>query len=289
VSDGPFTTVTYSQPATGDLTLDVFRPEVNSRLCAVLIFHGGGWRAGAKEAVHQQAAALAAEGFTAIAVQYRLLGTASWPAQLADTRAALSWTRSHASELNIDPARVVAQGHSAGGHLALMAGTIGTAERPAAIVAYYPATGFYPADPPPPGDPDAPPAPPPIALDAQGRLPGWMLFPPGADDAELLAASPISIADAAFPPTILLHATADSTIGPEASIALHRRLTELGVASDLHIYADREHGFELAPSMLAATVGATTSFLDRTVTSRPALDAEAEQFSFARLLQERPR
>lgn len=289
MSDGPFTTVTYSKPATGDLTVDVFRPEFNSRHSAVLIFHGGGWRAGAKEAVHQQAAALAEEGFTGIAVQYRLLDAAPWPAQLADARAALSWVRSHAAELSIDPARVVAQGHSAGAHLALMAGTISKEERPAAIVAYYPATGFYPADPPQPADPDAPPAPPSLEIDALGRIPSWMLFPPGTDDAALIAASPISVADATFPPTILLHATEDSVIGSAASIALHRRLGDLGVPSDLHIYAGRGHGFDLAPSMLAATVQATTSFLARTVTNRSELDAEAEQFSFARLLQAQPR
>jgi acetyl esterase/lipase len=289
VSDGPFSTVTYSQPATGDLTVDVFRPEVNSRHSAVLIFHGGGWRAGAKEAVHQQADALAAAGFTAIAVQYRLLDAAPWPAQLADARAALSWARSHAAELSTDPMRVVAQGHSAGAHLALMTGTIGAEERPAAIVAYYPATGFYPADPPQPADPDVPPAPPSLELDAQGRIPSWMLFPPGTDDAELIAASPISVADATFPPTILLHATWDTVIGSAASIALHRRLDGLGVPSDLHIYAGQGHGFDLAPSMLAATVHATTSFLERVVTNRPELDAEAEQFSFARLVQSQPR
>lgn len=286
---GPFTTVTYSQPATGDLTLDVFRPEANSRHSAVLIFHGGGWRAGAKEAVHQQAAALTAAGFTGIAVQYRLLDTAPWPAQLADVRAALHWVRSHTAELSVDPTRVVAQGHSAGAHLALMAGTIDRAERPAAIVAYYPATGFYRADPPLPVDPDTPSAPPSLELDAQGRIPSWMLFPPGTDDAELIAASPISVADATFPPTILLHATADSVIGSDASIALHRRLSGLGVPSDLHIYAGRGHGFDLAPSMLAATIDVTTSFLARMVTNRPELDAEAEQFSFARLLQAQPR
>lgn len=289
MSDGPFTTVTYSQPATGDLTVDVFRPEFNSRHSAVLIFHGGGWRAGAKEAVHQQAAALAAAGFTGIAVQYRLLDTAPWPAQLEDARAALSWARSHAPELSIDPMRVVAQGHSAGAHLALVTGTIGADERPAAIVAYYPATGFYPADPPQPADADAPPAPPSLELDAQGRIPSWMLFPPGTDDAELIAASPISVADAAFPPTILLHASRDTVIGSAASIALHRRLDGLGVQSDLHIFAGRGHGFDLAPSMLAATVHATTSFLERMVTNRPQLDAEAEQFSFARLVQAQPR
>jgi acetyl esterase/lipase len=289
VADGPFTTVTYSQPATGDLRLDVFRPAVNSRHSAVLIFHGGGWRAGAKEAVHQQAAALAAEGFTGVAVQYRLLDTAAWPAQLADARAALSWARAHAPELSVDPARVVAQGHSAGAHLALMTGTIGMAERPAAIIAYYPATGFYPADPPQPAGPDTPPAPPSMELDAQGRIPSWMLFPPGTDDGELIAASPVSVADATFPPTILLHATGDSTIGPAASIALHRRLNSLGVPTDLHIYAGRDHGFDLAPSMLAATVHATTSFLERMVTNRPELDAEAEQFTFARLIQAQAR
>lgn len=284
--DGPFTAVTYSQPDTGDLSLDVFRPEVNSRHSAVLIFHGGGWRTGAKEAVHQQAAALAAEGFTGIAVQYRLLDTAPWPAQLADTRDALSWVRANAAELGVDPARIVAQGHSAGAHLALMAGTIAKEERPAAIVAYYPATGFYPAEPPEPGDAGAPPARPSIDLDAQGRIPSWMLFPPGTGDAELTAASPILLADAAFPPTILVHATRDSVIGPEASIALHRHLTNLGVPADLHIYAGRDHGFDLAPSMLAATVRATTSFLERTVTNRPELDEEADQFSFLRLVQD---
>jgi len=58
-----------------------------------------------------------------------------------------------------------------------------------------------------------------------------------------------------------------------------------GVPADLHIYAARDHGFDLAPSMLAATVRATTSFLERTVTNWPELDEEADRFSFLRLLQ----
>lgn len=66
---------------------------------------------------------------------------------------------------------------------------------------------------------------------------------------------------------------------------MHRRLTDLGVPTDLHIYADRDHGFDLARSMLAATVRATTSFLERMVSNRPELDEEADQFSFPRLLQ----
>ncbi len=282
----PFTTFTYSQPGTVELRLDVFQPEMNSRGSAVLIFHGGGWRTGSKEDVHHQAAALAAAGFTGIAVQYRLLDTALWPAPLTDVTEALSWVRAHAANFQVDPGRLVAQGHSAGAHLALMTGTLGKEERPAAIVAYYPAVGLYRAEaPPPPADRDAPPARPTLELDAHGQIPSWMLFGPGTPDAELIAASPISLADGAFPPTILLHATADSVIGVQASIAMHRRLSDLGVPTDLHIYADRDHGFDLAPSMLAATVRATTSFLERMVTNRHELDEEADQFSFLRLLQ----
>ena len=286
MSDDPsFTTCAYSRAEAGELSLDVFSPVSNSRRSAVLLFHGGGWRAGAKEDVHARTAALAAQGFVGIAVQYRLLDAAPWPAPLADAKAALSWVRNRADELGIDPARVAVQGHSAGGHIALMTGTVDRQDRPAAIVAFYPPAGFYPAEPPLPTSPGSPPTRPVAELDDLGQVPSWILFPPGTADADLIAASPIAIADAAFPPTILFHGTADSAIATAASVALHQRLNKLGVPSDLHIYAGRDHEFDLAPSMLEATVAATASFLDRVVVRRPELDDEAEQFSFLRLIQ----
>ena len=97
----PETTV-YARHGTTDLALDVFRPHGESRRCGVLLFHGGGWRGGSKEFVHSQALALAAEGFTAFAVQYRLLGVAGWPAQLDDALAACRWARDNAEPLGID-------------------------------------------------------------------------------------------------------------------------------------------------------------------------------------------
>lgn len=274
----PFRTAVYTSGTAPELALDVFRPTAESQRCAVLLFHGGGWRAGSKEAVHAQAAALAEAGFTALAVQYRLLDTAPWPAPLADATAALDWTRTHADELGIDPGRVVLQGHSAGGHIALMTGTLDPARQPAAIVAYYPAIGFHRSETPP-----APPEPgelPVIDVDDLGRLPSSMLFPPGTDQADLDAASPITLADASFPPTIILHGTGDRLYPFRCSVALHRRLTELGVSSDLHLYADRDHAFERAPSMIAATVEAVRSFLARTVTDVAESDEEARRYPF---------
>lgn len=270
-------TAVYRRDGSAELSLDIFRPRGEHRGAAVLVFHGGGWRFGSREDAHNRAAALAAEGFTALAVQYRLLEAAPWPAPLADAAAALTWARAHAGDLGAGPGRIAVQGHSAGGHIALMTGTLPAAARPAAIVAYYPAIGFHPA-----ATPDSTADFNPLALeiDEAGRIPSWMLLPPDPSAADLDAASPLALADATFPPTVLLHGTADAAIPYRASLSLHRRLIELGVPSDLHLYASRDHEFDNAPSMLQATAAAAASFLDRMVTGRERNDAEIRRYGF---------
>jgi acetyl esterase/lipase len=268
-------TVSYRRVGPAEPGLDIFRPPGASNRAAVLVFHGGGWRVGARQHVHERAAALAAAGFTALTVQYRLLDAAPWPAPLEDATAALAWTRDHAADLGIDPGKVIIQGHSAGAHIALLTGTLDTAQRPAAVVAYYPPIGFYPA--PPPAGPAGPLD---FEADEQGRLPGWVLFPEGTTAAELDAASPIALVDATYPPTILLHGGADTAVPYRGSINLYRRLADLGVPSELHTYARRGHEFDRAPAMIAATVGATASFLDRIVVNPEADAAEIRRFPF---------
>lgn len=65
----PTETAVYAERGSTALTLDVFAPTAAWRRTAVLVFHGGGWRAGAKEMVYGRACGLAAAGFTAIVVQ----------------------------------------------------------------------------------------------------------------------------------------------------------------------------------------------------------------------------
>ncbi len=55
-------------------------------------------------------------------VDYRLSGEARFPAQLHDVKAAIRWVRGNASQLGVDPSKVLAWGESAGGHLAMLAG-----------------------------------------------------------------------------------------------------------------------------------------------------------------------
>lgn len=101
----------------------------SARRPAVLLLHGGGWSAGEPSWVYPAAAAFAAGGFEAFAVQYRLSDSTTTPLEaIADVCAALRWTRVHADSLGVDASRVALYGVSAGGHLAASTVTIGCPE-----------------------------------------------------------------------------------------------------------------------------------------------------------------
>lgn len=121
---------TYAEVDGRTLELDLYRPaERGEPLPAVICLHGGAWRQGSRANMAGVAKALAARGYVAAAVSYRLSGEAKFPAQIEDCKAAVRWLRAHAAEFGIDPARIGATGHSAGGHLAaLMATSGGVAE-----------------------------------------------------------------------------------------------------------------------------------------------------------------
>ncbi len=106
------------------LHVDIFRPEeAASPLPAVLFIHGGGWNSGDKSLQHGLAAAVAANGYVTLTVEYRLTPEAPYPAGLHDIKSAVRWVRSHASDYGIDPDRIALSGCSAGGQLAALAGT----------------------------------------------------------------------------------------------------------------------------------------------------------------------
>ncbi len=111
--------------------LDVLLPRKrrNDRPLPVVIYiHGGAWLAGDKGSGVGALAPLVEGGaMVGVSVGYRLTPEARWPAQLHDCKAAVRWVRAHAAELGIDPDRVAAMGHSAGGHLVAMLGVTGDA------------------------------------------------------------------------------------------------------------------------------------------------------------------
>jgi acetyl esterase/lipase len=104
-------------------TMDVYLPdEDGTARPAVLFIHGGGWRAGSKEAHTEAAARLARSGYVAATINYRLTPEGAFPRAVQDCLCALSFLRAHAGEWGIDPDRVAVAGYSAGGHLAGLLG-----------------------------------------------------------------------------------------------------------------------------------------------------------------------
>jgi acetyl esterase/lipase len=93
----------------------------------VLLIHGGGWAHGSRLDGDHQCEAFLRHGLVAVPVDYRLAGSGPdtyWPAQIQDVQLAMRWVRANAGTLGIDPRHICALGSSAGGHLALMLGTV---------------------------------------------------------------------------------------------------------------------------------------------------------------------
>ena len=108
------------------LLLDAYVPAGTGRRPAVVMIHGGGWRMGDKASWQPEAERLAARGWVAFSINYRLDERVVFPAEIDDVKAAVSWVRANAAEYGVDTTRVAALGESAGGHLAAMLATLGS-------------------------------------------------------------------------------------------------------------------------------------------------------------------
>lgn len=190
---------------------------------AVLLFHGGGWRAGSAEWSFDDARRFAALGMVAIAVDYRLSVDKATPIDaFADACSAFAWARRHAVELKLDPGRVVGYGVSAGGHLVAGTGTLacpantGTARqtRPNAMLLVSPAVN--------------------TARD------GWFRHLLQAR-AEPAAYSPLEHAGASTPPTLIVQGEADTLTRPAGASAFCERMHAAKAVCELALYPNVGH------------------------------------------------
>ncbi|MFI6905594.1 alpha/beta hydrolase [Nonomuraea sp. NPDC050394] len=103
-----------------DITLLVARPAAAAAPVPALYYvHGGGMIVGNRRQGLPDLADLALElGIAIVAVEYRLAPENPHPAPVEDCYAGLEWTAKNATELGIDPERIVVGGASAGGGLA---------------------------------------------------------------------------------------------------------------------------------------------------------------------------
>jgi len=116
--------ISYREGNSKSWKLDLAMPENFGKTPrpAIVIVHGGGWRAGSKKDLVYRDLLLdyAFQGYFTISVEYRFDQETAFPACIEDVKCAVRWLRAHAKEYNVDPDRIGAFGHSAGAHLVLM-------------------------------------------------------------------------------------------------------------------------------------------------------------------------
>jgi len=105
------------------LKLLVLKPRTNvlppEKTPGILWIHGGGYATGMAGMVYMSRALNLVKkyGAVVIAPEYRLSGKAPYPAALHDCYAALKYLKDHASEMEVNPQKLMVGGESAGGGL----------------------------------------------------------------------------------------------------------------------------------------------------------------------------
>lgn len=249
--------IVFGKGGSTDLHLDIYHPPAGTeKRMATIHIHGGGFTGGSKDTLVERVPPYAYRGYVAMAVQYRLAGDAKWPSQIEDVKAAIRWARANAKSLGFDPEKIAVVGHSAGGHLALFAagtpnrpefegkgGTAGVSTQVVACSAYYPATEVRPR--------------------ADGTA--NTLLAAGSDEAAHRAASPVSYITKDFPPTVIFHGTADTTIPLESSERLFKQLRDAKVPAEFHAIEGVPHVFDSNKEYAESAAALADFFIDRHV------------------------
>ncbi|MCX3058309.1 alpha/beta hydrolase [Streptomyces beihaiensis] len=228
-------------------------PRSDAGAPAVIVMPGGGYTFLAPHEGKPVAQWLNRLGFAAWVLEYPVGPQDFHPAPLDCARAAMRQARSRAAGLGVDPSRIGVLGFSAGGHLAAhLAAGPDTAddERPAFAVLCYPATSWQTFGP--------------AAAGEAGTDP---LLGPGSTPEKRRAVSIELIAVPQTPPTFIWHCADDDTVGVDHALSLTRRLADMRVPVELHVFPTGGHGIGLAQGTTPA--GAWTAscaqWLQRTI------------------------
>lgn len=131
--------LTYAHRPTGDLHLDIYLPATKGPHPLVLWIHGGGWKYGFA-GFQFYLRKLTREGFAVATIQYRLSGTAKYPAQSEDAKEAFEWLRAHGAQYGLRADHMFLGGASAGGQLAALLALQEGRSKVSGVCVIYPAT-----------------------------------------------------------------------------------------------------------------------------------------------------
>lgn len=277
----------FARPGGSPLKADVYISRRPGPRPGVLLIHGGAWQYGSRRSMSSLAAKLAARGFSAVTIDYRLAPGHKFPAQIEDCRAALRWMGRRSDALRIDPQRIGGVGMSAGGQLVMLLAT----DRPTAARAPQRASRGGPSSDPPAAGPPAAGEPSLRAVVGLAAPCDFRRVPPdtralafwlGGTRRELpdlyRSASPAAFASADDPPALLVHGTEDPLVPLASPQGMAAALRGVGVRVELMPLEGLGHTAPMwKPDAVAKTIGFLEAHLspDR-VPSGPGGNAEAD-------------
>ena len=267
----------FKTVGSAQLSLDVY-PVAAAKSPVLLCLHGGGLIAGSRGDISgpdgpgllRQLCAEA--GFTPVSIDYRLAPETRLPAIFDDISDAWAWIHKELPSLyDVDVERIAVLGRSAGGLLALLCG-IRLDPRPRAVVSLYGygdllAAWCHQPDPyynkqaaidgavarriadtaATESTPEAPRIPLYFYLRQQGS---WVReitgMDPSRDYDRLVRLCPVRNIDDDFPPTLLLHGTADTDVPYYASVEMMHALESRGLRAELISIPGAGHVFDRA-------------------------------------------
>jgi acetyl esterase/lipase len=232
--------VTYWTASGQELKLDIYRRrDATTPQPTVVFTHGGFWAAGSKESATMALIPWLEMGWTVVNVQYRLARVAPAPAAVEDCLCALRFLAAQAKTYNIDVARLVTTGESAGGHLALSSAMIPESAgldrecagptptpRPAAVVNWYGITDVN------------------DVVDGPHRAGLAMQWLGSLSNREEVArrVSPLTYVREGLPPILTIHGDADTVVPYQQAVRLHEALAKVGVKNQLLTIPGGKHG-----------------------------------------------
>lgn len=221
--------VVYKTVGDVELKMSIFTPPAHSpadKRAAIVFFFGGGWKSGSPTQFYPHCEYLASRGMVAMSADYRVFSRQHTSPRecVKDGKSAVRWIRQHAAELGIDPAKVLAGGGSAGGHVAAATGTttafneegedMSISSIPNALVLFNPVIDTSPEG------------------HAHDRVKEyWQEI------------SPMHNINETTPPTIILLGTRDDVLSVETAEKYKQRMEEKSLRCDLELYEDQKHGF----------------------------------------------
>ena len=234
--------ITYGVFNNVPVHLDVWRNlKATGPVPTLLYVHGGGWVFGDKNGAANLFLPYIERGWNVVNVEYRMAGASPAPAAVKDVRCALRWVYNNAGEYHFDTKRIVATGHSAGAHLALMSGMLpdgtdldsqcpsGAGDSPLKVAAIVNWFGISDVN----AILDGP--------DRQTYAVAWLGAQHGKEDLAKRV-SPLSYVRPGLPPVITIHGDHDLTVPYSQAVRLRDALTQAGVPNELVTIPNGGHG-----------------------------------------------